>query len=117
MKLDVGKLEFLLAQLYTYWKQHPNKGKYNTDVIRNGLQVSKRALTMEEKINLTPYTANILKQLSHGKVESLHAEDPETVLDKYLESKTRSLLIKYCGQPSDKYPEDPLSYQNYCVDC
>lgn len=94
-----------------------SKPSISSSELRTGLEVSRQALTSKLQVNLTPYTANMLKELDG--TEELKPEDPMTKMERYLETCTKDLLHKYVGGKTLKYDlkGDPCSFANYCVDC
>lgn len=111
----INKIKDVSKQIMSHWRGTSNK--YDMKTIQKGLEVSKLAMADEKEVHLTPYSKNILLKLSNNKKTRLMANDGLSVLDRYLETKTKELLLRFCGKEIVEYPDDPLSIENYFVDC
>lgn len=103
--MDTSKLLTLVRKIA---REQENLVPFRVDghVLKEGLDISKRAMSMAEDISLTPYSKNALLKLD-GK-EYLHVGDETTKMEIYYERETLKLLKKYCPTEFKSSYDDKL---------
>jgi hypothetical protein len=90
-------------------RKHQNKPKFDEDAIRIGLAISKRAMSQQTKVNMTPYMKNALNKYDKD-VDILNVDDPTTNAEKYIYNKMYNMLETHDTEYDETLPMDDVRH-------
>lgn len=110
----------VLSSEFKAWERRKSAFRANKESLAKGLSVSKRALEPADKLEVTPWMANMMKQFDPSvDPNKLLVTQGELKAEKFIEGKTLELLNKYVGEEKLDYDRSlPIDHPtHYSVDC